>query len=210
MPVESHQHSLPVTLPPFGTGQRIGLFGGSFDPAHEGHRHVALTALRRLDLDWVWVLVTPGNPLKNTKQLASITERSATLQKLMHHPRIIISTLEQEAGFTYSFETLSFLKNRAPNAKFVWLMGADNLAGFNRWKGWSNIASLMPIAIIDRPGNTFSALHSKMAQRFALDRILENDAKSLADKQPPAWVFLHDRQIALSSTQIRRTLKQSR
>jgi nicotinate-nucleotide adenylyltransferase len=190
-------------LPPHAPGMRIGLFGGSFDPPHEGHRHVSLMALRRLRLHRLWWLATPGNPLKDTKGLRPLAERIEAAAALARHPRIVVTGIEAEIGATYTADTLRFLHRRCPGVRFVWIMGADNLLQFDRWRDWEQIARTTPIAVVDRPGATFRAMGAKAAQRFAAARVAERDAPLLADRRPPAFVFLHGPRIAQSSTALR-------
>ncbi len=193
-----------VPLPPHAPGLRIGLFGGSFNPPHEGHLLVAKTALRRLKLDRIWWLVTPGNPLKDTSGLPSQAERMAACRAMIgHEPRIIVTGIEAQIGTRYTQETIAFLKARCPGAHFVWLMGADNLAGFHRWQKWREIAQAVPMAIIDRPGSTLRAISSRAARTFAGHRLDEREAGQLALSPAPAWVFLHGRRSEASSTQLR-------
>lgn len=184
-------------------GQRIGLLGGSFDPPHAAHRQISLTALRRLKLDAVWWLVTPGNPLKDTGALPSIAERLEMCRKVARSPRIRPTDIEARLGTRYTVDTLAALRRRYPGVRFVWLMGADNLAGFHRWRGWRRIARQMPIAVIDRPGYTLGASASRAARALGAARLPESEAPALAGRTPPAWVFLHGRRSALSSTAIR-------
>jgi nicotinate-nucleotide adenylyltransferase len=191
-------------LPPSAPGLRIGLFGGSFNPAHDGHRLVALTALRRLALDRVWLLVTPGNPLKDVSGLPPTGERAAAANMLMHHPRVIATGVEERIGTRYTLDTLRWLTRRLPRVRFVWIMGADNLAGFHRWQGWREIARLMPIAVIDRPGATLRAISGPAGRALARWRIEETDGRLLADRAPPAWIFVHGKRSNLSSTALRR------
>lgn len=193
-----------LKLPAFGAGQRIGLFGGSFNPAHAGHRHVALTAIRELQLDWLWVLVTPGSPLKNTPEL-SMRERMQRLAPLMRHPKVILSDLEAKAQVRFSLQTVKLLKKRAPLAHFVWVMGADNLKDFHRWQGWEAILELLPVAVIDREEGRFAGQNSKAAQYLSGFRLRSEEAAALPYLPPPAWVFLHGKHIRLSSTGIRTT-----
>ena len=195
-----------VNLPPHATGQRIGLYGGSFDPPHAGHRHVSLLALRRLRLDRIWWMVTPGNPLKDRSALPSTDERVAAADAVARHPRISVTGFECELGTRYTVDTLAYLVRRCPGVRFVWIMGADNLAGFHRWRGWETIAATMPCAVIDRPGWTLRATSSRAAARLAPHRCRESDAASLAETQAPAWVFLHGPRSFLSSTALRRRL----
>jgi nicotinate-nucleotide adenylyltransferase len=191
-----------VPLPPHGPGQRIGLFGGSFDPPHAGHAHVVRTALVRLALDRVWVLVTPGNPLKRGGP-APVAERMWRLRALISHPRVTVTDLESRAGLRFSRDLVGYLVRRAPAVRFVWIMGADNLAGFHRWQDWERIAARLPIAVIDRPGASFAPLSSPAATALAGARLPECAAPRLAATPAPAWVFLHAKRLPLSSTALR-------
>lgn len=193
----------PVRLPPFRPGMRIGLYGGSFDPPHPGHRHVALTALKRLRLDRVWWIATPGNPLKAVGPRATRADRLAAAARLARHPRMAVSDVEGELGLVYTVDTIRYLRRRCPGARLVWIMGADSLAGLQRWKSWREIARLVPLAVIDRPGWTFRAIVSPAATALAGWRIPEPDAGRLVDLQPPAWVFLHGVRSSASSTALR-------
>ena len=193
-----------VTLPPFTRAMRIGLFGGSFNPPHAGHLLVAQTALRRLQLDAVWWIVTPGNPLKSRAGLPSQAERMAACRALIGaDPRIIVTGFEAEIGTSYTEQTVRYLVRRCPAVDFVWLMGADNLASFHRWQKWRAIAAMVPFAVIDRPGSTLRAVSSPAARALAKARLPEREAGRLASREAPAWVFLHGRRLALSSTQLR-------
>jgi len=193
-----------VSLPPTSPGLRVGLFGGSFNPPHEGHRLVADTALRRLGLDQVWWIVTPGNPLKSQAELPSQETRMALVRELVGADRrMVVTGIEAQIGTRYTEETIRFLRMRLPLVRFVWLMGADNLADFHRWKNWENIAGLVPMAIIDRPGSTLKAAASPAARRFARYRIDENDARLLPRLKAPRWLFLHGKRSTQSSTALR-------
>jgi nicotinate-nucleotide adenylyltransferase len=193
-----------VPLPPHRSGLKVGLFGGSFNPPHEGHVLVAETALRRLRLDRIWWLVTPGNPLKDVAGLPSQEERMAMCRAMIGaNPRIIVTGFETEIGTRYTAETIAYLRARQTGAKFVWLMGADNLAGFHRWQDWRGIMNALPVAVIDRPGNTLRAMASPAARAFAPNRMDESDARLLADAAAPAWMFLHGRRSAESSSRLR-------
>jgi nicotinate-nucleotide adenylyltransferase len=186
-----------------GPGLRIGLYGGSFNPPHAGHRHVSLLAMKRLRLDRIWWIVTPGNPLKSLGELASTEARAAAASALAEHPRIDVTTFEEAIGSRYTIDTLRYLTERCPGARFVWIMGADNLATFHRWRGWRDMAQLMPMAVVDRPGWTLRATRSRAAEALRAWRIPECEAPALADHRPPAWVFLHGPRSFLSSTELR-------
>ena len=182
---------------------RIGLYGGSFNPAHRGHRHVTVTALRRLGLDRVWWLVSPGNPLKSRIALPSVEARCAQARDIARHPRIAVTGIEAALGVRFTVQTLRYLTRRCPGVHFVWIMGADSLATFHRWKGFAEIARLVPIAIIDRPGYTMTPLSARAAHRLAQARVPETAAHTLPVRAPPAWTFLHGPRSPLSSTEIR-------
>lgn len=193
-----------VSLPPHARGMRIGLFGGSFNPPHTGHVLVAHTALKRLRLDAVWWLVTPGNPLKSRAGLPPLEARMAACRALIGpDPRIVVSGMEAQIGTAYTEQTVRFLTKRCPGVNFIWLMGADNLASFHRWQKWRSIASMVPMAVVDRPGATLRAVSSPAARAFAKARVPERDASALAGRAAPAWVFLHGKRVALSSTLLR-------
>jgi len=181
---------------------RIGLYGGTFNPPHAGHRLVALRALTALGLDRLWWLVTPGNPLKSNSRLPSMAERVAAIRALVRHPRVTISGIEQQIGTRFTVDTLRFLVRRAPGVHFVWVMGGDSLATFHRWKDWRSIATLMPMAVVDRPGTTLRAGLGKAG--LVLGRFRQASPTRLARRQPPAWVLLYGRRMDLSSTQLRR------
>lgn len=190
-------------LPTVAPDQRIGLYGGSFDPAHAGHRHVSRMALARLRLDRLWWLVTPGNPLKDGRDRAPLATRVAAAQAVAAHPRITVTGFEAEIASIHTLATIRYLRARLPRARFVWIMGADSLASFHRWRGFRAIARLVPIAVIDRPGFTLSAPNAPAAQALARWRVDERAAPTLADRVPPAWTFLHGPRSSLSSTALR-------
>jgi nicotinate-nucleotide adenylyltransferase len=199
-----------IRLPPTSPGLRIGLFGGSFNPPHQGHLMLAEVALRRLGLHQVWWLVTPGNPLKYLNELPPQATRMAQCRALVGRDwRMVITGIEAEIGTSYTEQTIRFLKRRCPDVRFVWLMGADNLAGFHRWKNWRDIAGNVPMAIIDRPGSTLRAASSPAARALADARIDESDAVLLPRLDPPRWLFLHVKRVNLSSTALRMAQKMS-
>jgi nicotinate-nucleotide adenylyltransferase len=179
------------------------LFGGTFDPPHAAHLSACLLAIKRLDLDRVWWLVTPGNPLKNTDGLAPLDERIAAARALARHPRIDVTGIEAEIGVRYSYDTVRHLVSHCAGVHFVWIMGADNLRTFHRWQNWRGIADLVPIAVVDRPGPSLRAASSVTAHALGDRRIPEDDAPSLLSRRPPAWVLLHGLKSALSSTALR-------
>jgi nicotinate-nucleotide adenylyltransferase len=192
-----------TALPPHAPGMRIGLFGGSFNPAHEGHRLVANQCLRRLELDALWVLVSPGNPLKDHAALAPLADRLAATRALLDDPRIKVTGFEAAHDFHYTFDTLSYLRRTCETARFVWIMGADSLVSFDRWERWQDVAALVPIAVYARPGSSLRATSSRAAVALRRFRIPEAAAPTLAGRDPPAWVYLRGVMSAQSSTAIR-------
>ena len=188
-------------------GMRVGLFGGSFNPAHEGHAHVAETALRRLRLNKVIWLVSPQNPLKSTADSASLRARMASARAQAHGPRMIVSDVEQRVGSRYTIDILRILKARFPGVKFVWIMGGDNLASLHSWRGWVNILREMPVAVIARPGAEVKSRSSAAARRFGFARISSREAPQLADRAPPAWLYLRAPLNFVSSTALRQRAK---
>jgi nicotinate-nucleotide adenylyltransferase len=182
---------------------RIGLLGGSFNPPHVAHRAISLLAIKRLKLDRVWWLVTPGNPLKDPSALHDLDQRTEAARQVANDPRIDVSCLESVIGTRYTVDTIAYLRRRLSGLRFVWIMGADNLAQFHRWQNWRRIAAQVPIAVIDRPPQSFRALSAPAAQALARYRVPETQAGKLADRCPPAWVFLTGTKLNLSSTGLR-------
>jgi nicotinate-nucleotide adenylyltransferase len=198
-----HVDSRYLRMPWVTPGMVVGLFGGSFNPPHDGHVLVADIALRRLGLDQLWWMVTPGNPLKSTRVLAPLSERIRLSEAKATDPRVHVTAFEKAFGENHTFKVLGRIKARNPGVHFVWIMGADNLATFHKWQNWRGIADMMPIAVIDRPGATLSFLSSTMAKTFDHARIDEDDASLIGTMRPPVWTFVHGPRSPLSSTAIR-------
>lgn len=186
-------------VPPAYPGQRIGLFGGSFDPAHEGHLHVAQTALKRLRLDAVWWLVTPQNPLK--AKSAPLKDRIASARARAGRARMAVTAFEAARGFRYTYETVRALQRWFPRTRFVLIVGGDSLQGFRHWRNWQEVMRRVPVAIVARPGAGARARMSKPAQMFAAARKPQDQAAAIA--RAPAWTFLNARFHAQSSTALR-------
>jgi nicotinate-nucleotide adenylyltransferase len=180
---------------PAADGLRIGLLGGSFNPAHSGHLYVSETALRRLKLDSVWWLVSPGNPLKDEAGMAPFMARLKGARAVAKtHPRIHVSGLEQGLGTRYTVDTVGALERRFPQTQFVWLMGSDNLAQFSRWRRWQELARKIPIAVVQRPGSILASLNAPLIRRFGTTRSLS---------RPPAVVILDGARNHESATRLR-------
>ncbi|GGB46499.1 putative nicotinate-nucleotide adenylyltransferase [Roseibium aquae] len=192
-----------LKLPHAEPGNRIGIFGGSFNPPHSGHRLVAETVLKRLRLDQIWWLVTPGNPLKTHTDLAPLEMRLHRTSALADHPRMKVTAYESVLGSPYTAKTVQMLRRLRPGLRFVWVMGADNLAGFHHWQNWRAILRSVPVAVVDRPGASLSALSAPMAKAFEKHRLPEEYAAQLPDMMPPVWTFLHAPLDPTSSTELR-------
>jgi nicotinate-nucleotide adenylyltransferase len=186
----------------FSSGQRVGLFGGSFDPPHQGHRQVAETALKALALDYVWWLVAPQNPLKNHKA-SHMDDRLAATQALATHPKFIVSDEENRLGTRYAVDTVHALQARHHGVHFVWLIGADNLANMHRWKNWQELMRAVPMAVYPRPGATLKAMAGPAAHHFATARCAASKAKNLAVQKAPAWTLMEGVQSPLASSELR-------
>lgn len=180
----------------------VGLLGGSFDPPHAGHVHITLEALKRFQLDQAWWLVSPGNPLKSEGP-APLDQRMAAAREIMDHPKVEVSDFETQVGTRYTAQTLRALKARYPSVRFVWLMGADNLAQFHLWKDWQWIMENVPVGIIARPGDRVAARTSPAANRYKQFRLRGRQSALLARAEAPAWCFINAPMVNLSSTQIR-------
>ncbi len=192
------RHEMPFAMP----GQVIGLFGGSFDPPHEGHVHVSREALKRFGLDRVWWLVSPGNPLK-ARGPAPLERRMAATRGLIRHPRVLATDIEARIGTRYTAETLAQMQALYPGVRFVWLMGADNLAQFHRWQRWDWIMEHVPVGVLARPGQRISARTSVAAQRYAQAKLPASAARLLGRSEAPAWCFLNVPMRDVSSSAIR-------
>lgn len=186
--------------------RRIGLLGGSFNPAHAGHVHISHEALKRLKLDEIWWLVSPQNPLKSADDLADYETRFATAQRLTRDPRIRVLGIEAAQGLRYTVDTVRFLQARHRDCCFVWLMGADNLAQFHRWRSWREIARMVPIAVLDRAPFSLHALHGRFARTFAKSRVFGVEAAAIMTDPTPCWVYLTIPRHPLSATELRKTL----
>lgn len=192
-----------LTLPPFADGQRIGLFGGSFNPAHAGHYAVALYALKHFGLDWLWWLVSPQNPLKDRAITGDYDTRLAQTKTLARHPRFIVTDIERQLASPNTLTTLQGMAEALRRGRFIYVMGADSLASFHRWHRADDIAARLPLGVVARPGHSLRALHSPTARRYAASRLSAQEARLLPDMLPPAWCFLTMPLRSESSTAIR-------
>lgn len=188
---------------------RVGLLGGSFNPAHDAHREISLLAWKRLGLDRIWWLVTPGNPLKKNNGLPPVEARMTQARQVAASPLIDVAAPEVAYRTHYTYDLVTRLRQNFPRVHFVWLMGADNLAQFHRWERWREIALMMPIAVIERPGDEDAPLSSRAAHALSRFRMDESDAPLLASAPPPAWVYLHGLKSPLSSTSLRTATRDS-
>ncbi len=179
------------------------MLGGSFNPAHAGHRHISIEALKRLGLDEVWWLVSPQNPLKSEAGMATFAARLNRARGVANHPRIRVTDVEERLGSRFTADTVGWMSQHYRNHRFVWLMGADNLTQFHKWDRWREIAGTVPIAVFARPGYDLRALSGVAAHALAGSRIPESRARSLAGHKPPAWVFLAIRRHPESATRLR-------
>jgi nicotinate-nucleotide adenylyltransferase len=200
------QSQIPALLR--GSKRRIGLLGGSFNPAHEGHIHISLEARKRLGLDEIWWVLSPHNPLKAASEIEDYALRRNHALKIMeHHPCLRLCEIEHFRHTRYSYDTLRLLHRLAPGLRFVWLMGADNLAGFHRWQRWAELAGETPLAVCDRAPFSHHSLRGVAGTRLAKRRC--HRPASLATSTPPAWAFLHFRRHPLSATELRKKLGKS-
>ncbi|EYD77405.1 Nicotinate-nucleotide adenylyltransferase [Rubellimicrobium mesophilum DSM 19309] len=180
----------------------MGLLGGSFDPPHEGHVRISEAAMARLGLDWVWWVVSPGNPLKKEGP-APLARRIAAARALIGNPRIKVTDIEARFGTRYTAETLARLRRLRPDVRFVWIMGSDNLAQLHQWRDWRHIMEGVPVAVMARPGKKLSARFAPAARAYRGAQLNESEARGLARREPPAWVVLNLPLSTASSTAIR-------
>ncbi|MBB97879.1 MAG: nicotinic acid mononucleotide adenylyltransferase [Rhodobacteraceae bacterium] len=183
-------------------GMTVGLLGGSFDPPHAAHVHITREALRAFGLDRAWWLVSPGNPLK-ARGPAPIEARLQACRDLMRHPRVTVTDIEGRLGTRITAETIAALQELYPGVRFVWLMGADNLAAFHKWRDWRFIMDSVPVGVLARPGDRISARMSPAARLYRRYRIAAHDSHLLAHSVPPAWCFVNVPMMDISSTEIR-------
>lgn len=196
------ENTMKLGFPPVRAGMCIGLLGGSFDPAHGGHALITREALKRFGLDEVWWLVSPGNPLKSHGP-APMPERLAHARAVMRHPKVRVTDLESKMGTRFTYATLASLVARYPGVRFVWLMGADNLASFHHWENWRDIMELVPIGVLARPGQRISARLSPAARQYFPYRIRGREAMRLRHASAPAWGFVNVPMDDISSSEIR-------
>lgn len=189
--------------PHLWAGRKIGLLGGSFNPAHAGHRHISLYALKYLKLDAVWWMVSPQNPLKSSSDTAPLAERLAGAASVADHPRIYVTDIESRLNTRYTIDTLRALKARFAATSFVWLMGSDNLHQFHRWKKWQTICDTVPVCVLARPPAGNALRQSRAGAHLASRRLRESDAACLPESPLPAWTVLNIPLNPLSSTDIR-------
>ena len=189
--------------PPRHARARIGLLGGSFNPAHGGHREISLAALTWLELDAVWWLVSPGNPLKDPDAYAPYEERLTRARRVADHHRIVVSDFERRKNLQYTMDTLDAIQTLGPDMGFVWLMGADSLATFHLWRDWKGMFARMPIAIFNRPGSEAAPVEAPAAREFSAFRVETEKAATILTADTPAWTFIAATNNPLSSTALR-------
>ncbi len=189
---------------PHNEGHRVGLLGGSFNPAHDGHRHISLEALKYLQLDEIWWLVSPQNPLKGIDDMAPLEMRLKEAKRVSRSSKIRVTDIEARLNTRFTVDTLAMLKKDFFNKRFVWLIGADNLLQMPKWREWESLFNGIPVAVFNRSSYSQKALAGTAAKKFAQYRINENVATELADRVPPAWVFLHTVPHPASASRIRR------
>ncbi len=192
------RHGVPFAR----AGQVVGLLGGSFDPAHDGHVNITKAALARFGLDRIWWLVSPANPLKK-RQPAPMGDRLSAARAIMQHPKVDVTDIETRLSTRYTAQTIAALQAAYPGVRFVWLMGADNLAQFHRWQDWHDIMARVPVGVLARPGDRISARTSKAAQIYRADRLSGRESRLLGRAMAPRWSFVNLPMSQMSSTAIR-------
>ncbi len=190
-----------------GLKKRVGLFGGSFNPAHEGHLYISQVALKELGLDEVWWLVAPKNPLKESRSLAPFAERLAGAKKTAANQPIKVLDLEKQENLFYTIDTVRYASEKFPDHSFVWLMGADCFRDLHTWKSWADIMAEIPVAVFPRPGFTTDALSGIAATTFKKNRLPGDKAQNLVVTKPPAWVYIDCKESPISATEIRERAK---
>ena len=200
---------MSLSIPRYGHrhGLRVGLLGGSFNPAHEGHLHVARQAMTHLGLDQLWLMVSPGNPLKPSNGMAPFAQRLASAERIADGRRIIATDIEQRLGTRYTKDTMRALAQLFPAQKFVWLMGADNLSQLPRWGNWLRIMHAMPMLVLPRPGATRPALAGQAALRFRKHRLPARAGLCLPMAAAPCWILLPVKENPASATALRRKIE---
>lgn len=193
-------------LPPRNRRIKVGLLGGSFNPAHNGHRYISVEALKHLGLDEIWWLVSPQNPLKPSEGMLPLEKRVAIAKKIVRHPKIRVTDLEKSFNTRYTRDTLLKIQAKFADIAFVWLMGSDNLEQFPQWYKWQDIAESIPIVVFARGNSTHKALRGKMASYCRKHRLTGRNIRSIAVKTPPVWGFLHVRKHPASATNLRKML----
>lgn len=198
-----------LRMPEVEPGMAVGLFGGSFNPPHEGHVLIAKHAIEKLKLDQLWWMVTPGNPLKDLSELPPLEERVRLCREIVDDARNRVTGFEAAHRLQYSADTIELVLAAHPDVHFVWVMGADSLATFHKWVRWEKIVETIPIAVYDRPGSSQAITESVMAKTYSDARVDESRAGELARMKPPAWVYIHGPLSPLSSTELRKAAQQT-
>lgn len=184
-------------------GRTVGLLGGSFNPAHDGHRHISLHALQRVGLDCIWWMVSPQNPLKSSFGMAPLPERVLHAKKIARHPKILVTDIEAQIHTQYTADTLRRLNELFPATRFVWLMGTDNLRQIHRWQEWETIFNSVPVCVLDRPPRGNALKSCPAGEKFRSSLLPQEKAGLLREQDPPAWTILHIPLNDISATAIR-------
>ena len=187
--------------------QKIGILGGSFNPAHDGHIEISNYAIKKFDLDFIWWVISPKNPLKKYDRLYDFNERLSKASNIVQTNKIIVTEIEKKIGSQYTIGTINYATRKYPKSKFIWIMGADNAMDFHLWKEWERILNMVPIAIIDRPKASLDVTSSLFATKYRKYRIDEADARIIFNLKKPRWIYLHNKLNESSSSEIRRNYK---